>query len=77
MTEEGERLDQRMDSAVNLPLPQLYRGLNDRDIAKLHKLLQVMDENIVSSYMEYKVQAAMPAVPPEESEPPSAAGDLS
>ena len=70
VTEEGERLDQRMDSAVNLPLPQLYRGLNDRDIAKLHKLLQVMDENIVSSYMEYKVQAAMP-----ESEPPSAAGD--
>ena len=65
VTEEGAALDDSMDAAVNLPLPQLYQGLSDRDITKLYKLMRIMDENIVSAYMEYKVQ------PPQANLPPS------
>ena len=63
VTEEGAALNTCMESAVNQPLFQLYQKLSDRDISKLYKLMQIMDENIVSAYMEYKVQPSQTTSP--------------
>lgn len=63
VTEEGAALNASMESAVNQPLFQLYQKMSDRDISKLYKLMQIMDENIVSAYMEYKVQPSQTTSP--------------